>query len=132
MTAAENRVSRREFLRTGAAVSTGAVLLPSGNVFAGGSDKIRVAMVGCGSRGTKDAIDCLKSDPGAELVAMADLFRDRLDGSLADRAITETHFASGSHTGVMVPVLAMGPGSDRFGGIHENTYVGREMKRLIK
>lgn len=44
MTAPENRVSPRELLRTGAAVSTGVVLLPSGNVFAGGSDKIRVAM----------------------------------------------------------------------------------------
>ncbi|MBN2127871.1 MAG: Gfo/Idh/MocA family oxidoreductase [Sedimentisphaerales bacterium] len=83
MTAPENYVSRRDLLRVGAAASAGAVLLPSGSVFAAGSDKMRVAMVGCGSRGTKDAIDCLKSDSGAELVAMADLFQDRLDGSLA-------------------------------------------------
>jgi predicted dehydrogenase len=76
-------LSRREFLRAGAAVSAGAVLI-SGKAFAAGSDKIRVAMIGCGDRGTKDAIDCLKADPGAEMVAMADIFQDRVDKSLAE------------------------------------------------
>jgi predicted dehydrogenase len=79
----EKDVSRREVLKAGAAVSAGAMLMPSSKMFAAGSGKMRVAVVGCGDRGTKDAIDCLKSDPGAELVAMADVFQDKLDGSLA-------------------------------------------------
>jgi predicted dehydrogenase len=74
-------LSRRAFLRAGAAVSAGAVLA-SGKAFAAGSDKIRIAMIGCGDRGTKDAIDCLNADPGTEMVAMADLFQDRVDKSL--------------------------------------------------
>lgn len=39
-------------------------------------------MVGCGERGTWDAIHCLKSAPGVELVAMADLFQDRVEAAL--------------------------------------------------
>jgi len=81
---ASPEVSRRSFLRNTAAA--GAVLaasLPSG-VFADGSDKIRIAMVGCGHRGTQDAIYCLKSAPGVELYAMADMFRDRVDESLGE------------------------------------------------
>jgi len=76
-------LSRREFLRAGAAVSAGAVLM-SDKAFAAGSDKLRVAMIGCGDRGTKDAIDCLNADPGTEMVAIADMFQDRVDKSLAE------------------------------------------------
>jgi len=76
-------LSRREFLKTGAAVSAGAVLA-SGGAFAAGSDKIHVAMIGCGDRGTKDAVDCLNADPGIEMTAIADLFQDRVDRSLAE------------------------------------------------
>ncbi len=75
-------LSRRDFLKAGAAVSAG-VVLASGKAFAAGSDKLRVAMIGCGDRGTKDAIDCLNADPGMEMVAIADMFQDRVDSSLA-------------------------------------------------
>jgi predicted dehydrogenase len=78
------KVSRRELLRAGAAISAVAVLSPGSRIFAAGSDTMRVAMIGCGSRGTKDAIDCLMAADGVELVAMADIFKDRLDNSLAN------------------------------------------------
>ncbi len=71
-------------MKAGAAISAGAMLSPTNRVFAAGSDTMRVALIGCGSRGTKDAIDCLKSGDGVELVAMADIFKDRLDSSLAN------------------------------------------------
>jgi predicted dehydrogenase len=76
--------SRRRFIQRAAA--TGALLATSGapGVFAAGSDKVRVAMVGCGNRGTRDAIYCLQSAPGVELYAMADLFQDKVDASLAE------------------------------------------------
>jgi len=78
------QISRRDLLKSGAAISASAVLSPSSKIFAAGSDTMRVAMVGCGSRGTKDAIDCLKSADGVELVTMADMFQDKLDSSLAE------------------------------------------------
>jgi predicted dehydrogenase len=67
-------------------MSVAASLSAGGRLSAAGSDKIRVAMVGCGNRGTKDAMDCLKADPGVELAAMAEVLPDRLEGSLKQMA----------------------------------------------
>jgi len=44
-------------------------------------------MVGCGGRGVYDVTNCLNSADGVELVAMADLFQDRIDNCL--QRITE-------------------------------------------
>ena len=51
-------------------------------VFAAGSDKIRVGVIGCGSRGTGAAKNCVESSPNVEIVALGDTFRDRLDTCL--------------------------------------------------
>ena len=75
-------VSRREFSKAAAVAGIG-LAIPTPGVFAAGSDKVRVAMVGAGERGTVDAVYCLKSAPGVELVAIADLFQDRVDAALA-------------------------------------------------
>lgn len=74
-------LSRREFLQAGAAVSASAFFMPRG-AYAAGTERIRVAMVGAGGRGTKDAIDCLDADPAVEIVAIAEMFQDRVDSSL--------------------------------------------------
>jgi len=74
-------VSRRTFLKTTAA-GAAALASPAPGVFAAGSDTVRVAMVGAGSRGTMDAVYLLKSSPGVELVAIADMFQDKVDASL--------------------------------------------------
>ena len=47
-------------------------------------DLLRVALVGCGGRGTGAAIQALSTAGPVHLVAMADAFRDRLDASLAE------------------------------------------------
>jgi predicted dehydrogenase len=83
MTANERgSVSRREFSKAAAVAGIGLAIQTPG-VFAAGSDKVRVAMVGAGERGTVDAVYCLKSAAGVELVAIADLFQDRVDTALA-------------------------------------------------
>ena len=43
---------------------------------------IKVGVIGCGGRGTGAAIDCLKADPGVEIVALGDLVPDRVESSL--------------------------------------------------
>ena len=78
------RASRREFLRaSGAAAGAGALLgsLPSG-VFAAEDNTIKVALVGCGGRGTGAAANALSTKGPTRLVAMADVFADRLSSSL--------------------------------------------------
>lgn len=77
---ATRQVTRRDFIRTSAAVSLTAML--PGAVFAAGSDKLRVGLVGCGGRGTEAAVNCVESSDGIELVALGDLFKDQLDDSL--------------------------------------------------
>ncbi|MHC4494215.1 MAG: Gfo/Idh/MocA family protein [Planctomycetota bacterium] len=77
------QISRRDLLKAGAAVSAGALAAQNSRSFAAGSDKMGIALIGCGDRGTKDAIDCLNSAKGLEMVAVADIFQDRIDSSLA-------------------------------------------------
>src|SRR5580704_4005210 len=77
--------SRRDFLKTSAAtaIGTAALLANTPAVHAGGSDIIRVGLIGCGSprggRGRGAAEQCVNAGANVKLVAMADLFRDHLD-----------------------------------------------------
>jgi predicted dehydrogenase len=82
----EPNSTRRTFVKETAATLAAAAavsqmdLLP--NAHAGGSDVIRVGLVGCGDRGTGAAEQALTADSNTRLVAMADAFQDRLDSSL--------------------------------------------------
>jgi predicted dehydrogenase len=77
--------TRREFIKTtgrlAAASALAGVAIP--NVHAAGSDLVQVALVGCGGRGSGaagDAMATVKQGP-IKLVAMADVFEDKLNGS---------------------------------------------------
>jgi len=81
----QQKPSRREFLkRSAAALGGGAGLALARGAHAAGSDVIRMALIGCGGRGTGAAVQALqnKATKGVRLVAMADAFGDRLEGSL--------------------------------------------------
>ena len=75
--------SRRDFLTTATMASAAAATLGSvSKVHATGSDVLRVGLIGCGDRGTGAASQALCADSNVELVAMADVFADRLQKSL--------------------------------------------------
>jgi len=76
-------MKRREFIRTGSVLTSAAALASSsvGSVFAAGSDEIKIALIGCGERGTGAAFQAIESGQNVKLVAMADAFRDRVDGA---------------------------------------------------
>ncbi len=78
-----SEVSRRNFIKASAAVGMAAILPGKERLFAAGSDKLRVGLIGCGWRGTGAAEDCVKSSENVEIVAMGDLFQDQVDWSLA-------------------------------------------------
>src|SRR4030042_877770 len=82
-------MKRREFIKTTAAASLAAAMPRLAGAYAQGADPIRVGVVGCGGRGTGAAIDCLNAAPGVEVVAMYDLFMDRVESSLG--SIKEKH-----------------------------------------
>jgi hypothetical protein len=76
--------SRRDFVKLSAGLTAGvslATLDLTHHAYAAGSDRIRIGLIGCGNRGTAAAIDALEADPGVHLVAMADIFADRLAAS---------------------------------------------------
>ncbi len=84
MTEPKPETSRRNFLKTtgtvAAASALAGVAVPS--VHAAGSDTIQIALIGCGGRGTGAAANALATQNGSvKLVAMADVFKDKLDSS---------------------------------------------------
>lgn len=78
--------TRRQFLKQSSVAAAGAVVPLSGVArvaHAAGSDVIRIGMVGCGGRCTGAASNAITADPGTRLVAMSDLFADRVQGKRA-------------------------------------------------
>jgi myo-inositol 2-dehydrogenase/D-chiro-inositol 1-dehydrogenase len=76
-----SRSSRRDFLATSARLTaTAAVadLAISRSAYAAGSDVVKFGLIGCGGRGSGAAGNAMDADPGAKLVAMADLFEDKV------------------------------------------------------
>ncbi|MEX2574852.1 MAG: Gfo/Idh/MocA family oxidoreductase [Balneolaceae bacterium] len=77
-------ISRKTFLGSSAALVGGALLhsLPvEASAYVSGGEPLKLALIGCGSRGTGAAVQALRSVRPVELVAMADIFRDMLDRS---------------------------------------------------
>ncbi len=98
MTDSPSKFSRRVFVQATAALATAGLGLPKELRGAStNADTIRIGVVGCGGRGTGAAIDCLRADSAVELVAMGDLFPDRLARareSLTRRAGESPDFAA--------------------------------------
>ena len=88
-----SQASRREFLQNGSklvvagAAASSVLATPSvsmaGSAHISGSDTIRLGLVGCGGRGTGAAKNAMNTTSGnVELVAVADVFQDRMDRAL--------------------------------------------------
>jgi predicted dehydrogenase len=81
-----SKTSRRSFLKkssilvAGSAVAGGLTIARAAHPF--GTDTIKIGLVGCGGRGTGAAIQAMNTSGGdVHLVAMGDVFDDRLQGS---------------------------------------------------
>jgi len=66
-------------VRAGAILGAGAVMPKFSMAQAKGSDIIKVALIGCGGRGTDAVCDMFGADKNIKLVALADLFEDKLE-----------------------------------------------------
>ncbi len=77
-------ISRRDLLKTSGKVAAASALagMAAPHAFAGEDNTIRIALVGCGGRGTGAAANALSvpNEP-IKLVAMADVFEDRQSNS---------------------------------------------------
>ncbi|MEM7456540.1 MAG: Gfo/Idh/MocA family oxidoreductase [Planctomycetota bacterium] len=85
------RTDRRNFLKTGSAVAAagavaGSLATPDLSIarsaYAGGSETVKIGLIGCGGRGTGAAEQAMNTtSSNVELTCMADVFEDRLRGS---------------------------------------------------
>jgi predicted dehydrogenase len=74
--------SRRDFVKNSSLLAGGMLAIPTlsnANYFSGADDTIKIAVIGCGGRGTGATLQALLTKENVKLVAMADAFRDRLD-----------------------------------------------------
>src|SRR5262245_56316308 len=73
--------TRRDFMKqavvVGGALAGGLAIERAAH--AGGSDILKVALIGCGGRGRSAAINALRADPKTALTALADIFPDQLE-----------------------------------------------------
>ncbi|WP_242202751.1 Gfo/Idh/MocA family protein [Aestuariivivens insulae] len=81
----DKKISRRHFVKESSLVTGGILLGPS--LFASPmhttkkEKTLKLALVGCGGRGTGAAVQALKADSNVKLVAMADAFEDQIEKS---------------------------------------------------
>ncbi len=78
-----NNFNRRDFMKAGTTLAASTFLASSslGRIFVAGSDEIKIALIGCGGRGTGATFDAFASGQNIKLVAMADAFQDNLDST---------------------------------------------------
>lgn len=77
-------VSRRGFLGMSAGMAAAGLaggLSVARAAHAAGSDVIKVGLIGCGGRGCGAAVNALNADPHAKLIAVADVFEDRVQNA---------------------------------------------------
>ena len=81
----DHNISRRQILQATGGLAAAATLtgFKMPNVNSSVDDTIRVALVGCGGRGSGAAVNAMATSPQGpiKLYAMADVFKDRLDSS---------------------------------------------------
>src|SRR5438876_2851005 len=85
-TISQSPLTRRDFLKTTSAAIAGTSVLGGLSVersaFAAGGDTLKIALIGCGGRGSGAADQALSTQGPVKLIAMADVFKDHLEGSL--------------------------------------------------
>ncbi len=83
-TADPNRTNRREFLKSSSKAVAGAALAVAvaRPGYTAENNTIKIALVGCGGRGTGAAAQALSTKGPTKLWAMADVFENRLQSSL--------------------------------------------------
>jgi len=74
--------TRRDFIRT-SSVAAGALSFPSILKAENKTDKIRIGLVGCGGRGTGAANNALTADANVQLVAIGDVFPEKLESAVS-------------------------------------------------
>ena len=97
-------LDRRDFIKTGAAAAAVGTLAIDRAAFAQSSETVKVALIGCGGRGSGAANQALSTNGDVKLVAMADAFKDRMDSS--QKGLQRAHgLKAVSYTHLTLPTI---------------------------
>ena len=81
----KTNASRRDFLKGSTAVAASVAVASQIGIartaHAAGSDVIKAALIGCGGRGNGAIEDSMNADPAIKVIAVADAFEDRVQGT---------------------------------------------------
>ena len=97
---------RRDFVKQSSMLAgaiAAAPIISRANFFSGSDDVIKVAVIGCGGRGTGAAVQALSSKQNVKIVAMADAFRDRLDDCYKNVSAELANLGAGAKGTLDVP-----------------------------
>lgn len=98
--------NRRNFLKASSLIAGGAILNPfTGYGYNSAvGETIKVALIGCGGRGTGAAAQALSTSQNVQIVAMADAFKDRLDDSYKNLTAKKYKNAAGQPVDIKTKV----------------------------
>ena len=77
-------------------------------------------------------LDYHSRNPGTLILVTADHETGGIHLPPDDNRNLVVEYGSGGHTGVRVPIFAIGPGAERFGGLIDNDEVGRTLLDLVR
>jgi myo-inositol 2-dehydrogenase/D-chiro-inositol 1-dehydrogenase len=108
--------NRRDFLKASGLFAGGALLNPiTGYGFNSSVDEtIKVALIGCGGRGTGAAAQALSTSQNVQIVALADAFKDRVDQ--AYNSLTQKKYKNASGAPVDTKLKVNVPDDRKFVG----------------
>ena len=112
-----NNNTRRDFVKNASLIAGGVIAAPiftRANYFAGADDAIKVALVGCGGRGTGAAMQALLSGQNVKLVAMCDAFADNIENCLKALTTEATSNGKGIEKNIDVPAERQFTGFDGY------------------
>ncbi|MBX7259529.1 MAG: Gfo/Idh/MocA family oxidoreductase [Candidatus Hydrogenedentes bacterium] len=70
--------SRREFIKTSSALGMAAWAWGAASASAAEAQPVRIGLIGCGRRGSGAVRDCIDSSPNVSVVALGDVFPDKI------------------------------------------------------
>ena len=75
-------ISRRSLFKSAAAAGTAFQIIRPELVRGAGKEMLKAGLIGCGGRGQQAVMDMMNGTENTQIVAMGDVFEDRLEGAL--------------------------------------------------
>ena len=114
------------------AKSTATVPVPTPKIFHGAEKVPDAALSAAGDAAVAEGLDYHDRNPGTLILVIADHETGGIHLPADDDRNSVLEYGTDGHTAVRVPIFAIGPGAERFGGLIDNDEVGRALLDLVR